>query len=79
MNRGHIYINHGTATLKKDIINDSGSIIREVGEKGIITAYLPEDNKFSVIFDSEMGANNWFTFNDIETFKGYFNYTLEVE
>ena len=72
-------MNHGTATLKVNIINDTGEIIREVGEVGIITAFLPDDNKYAVMFEGEMGANNWFTFHDKETFEEYFDYELNEE
>ena len=68
--------NHGTAKLKKDIIYD-GRIVRHQGETGVITAFLPEDGKYAVIFDGQMGPDNWFNFSDVETFNEYFEYELQ--
>lgn len=50
-------IYHGTAIAKEDI----GEIIKK-GDKGIITAYLPEDNTFAIFF----GDGKWYTFKDPE-------------
>lgn len=51
--------NHGIATAKNDI----GEIIKK-DESGVITAYLPEMEKFAVIFSD----NRFYTFNDTEEF-----------
>jgi hypothetical protein len=47
---------HGTATLKKEI---EGNKPLPIGTKGVITAYLPEMEKFAVDF----GEGNWITFD----------------
>lgn len=70
-------MNHGTATLKKSLINDVGEVIRKKGESGIITAFLPEDDRYAVMFDGQMGVNNWFTFNK-KSFEEHFNYEIYV-
>jgi hypothetical protein len=49
-------LNHGIAIAKKDI-----AYIKK-GEKGIITAYLPEMEKFAVMFEDD----KWITFSDPE-------------
>ena len=67
--------NHGTAKLKKDIIIE-GNVVRKTGEEGIITAYLPDEQTFGVMFDGLMGTGNWFTFHGTEDFNEYFDYTL---
>ena len=69
---------HGTATLIEDMRDKEGNIIRHAGEVGIITAYLPSNNKFSVMFDSRMDANSWFTFDKF-SFDKFFQYTLNKE
>ena len=50
------YFNHGIATLKQSI-KGLGREIKE-GSEGIITAYLPEDEKFSV----KLGNKEWIKF-----------------
>jgi hypothetical protein len=67
---------HGIAKLKKDIIIENNTV-RKVGEEGVITAYLPEDEKFAVMFDGMMGPENWFTFTSKESFDEWFDYTLD--
>ena len=50
-------VNHGIAIAKSsDIINI------EKGEKGVITAYLPEMEKFAVMFEKD----KWITFTGNE-------------
>jgi len=51
--------NHGVGTLIKEITTTKGTI--EVGSQGILTAYLPEDNKFAVDF----GNGQWITFDKV--------------
>lgn len=48
-------MNRGIATAKDDI----GEIIKK-GESGIITAYLPEMDRFAV--DIDFSAGRWYTF-----------------
>ena len=67
-------MNHGTATLKKDIIIEN-QVVRKKGETGIITAFLPEYDKYAVMFDGQMGTNNWFTLNKIQ-FDEFFDYKI---
>lgn len=47
--------NHGVAIAKFDI----GDVIKK-GEQGILTAYLPEMERFAVMFDN----NRWYTFSE---------------
>ena len=68
-------MNHGIATLKKDIIIEE-KIVRKKGEVGNITAFLPEDNIYAVIFNWKVGPENWFTFHSKESFEEYFDYEL---
>lgn len=49
--------NHGVATLIKELVTPKGTL--SVGTKGILTAYLPEYNKFAVDF----GNGQWITFD----------------
>lgn len=49
-------MNHGIAIAKNDIAH-----IKK-GDGGIITAYLPEMEKFAVMFKE----HGWITFSDIE-------------
>lgn len=66
--------NHGTATLKIDMITSKGVII-PTGTNAIITAFLPDMNIYGVLFD-ELG--HWVTFEDVETFKHFFDYELKA-
>ncbi len=50
-------LNHGSAIAKQDI-NETVKI----GDGGIITAYLPEEETFAVYF----GDKKWFTFKEKE-------------
>lgn len=55
--------NHGTAVLEKEIAT------LKVGDWGVITAYLPEMEKFAVYFTN----GNWITFTMTENeFLSYF-------
>ena len=67
--------NHGTATLRCDIEDDKGNVIRKKGETGVITAYLPDMDKFAVMFDGHVGVGNWFTL-DRTSFEQFFDYKL---
>jgi hypothetical protein len=49
--------NHGIATVTKEIITSEGKI--EVNSQGIVTAYLPDYDKFAVDF----GNGQWITFD----------------
>ncbi len=51
--------NHGVGTLIKELVTPKGKI--EVGSKGVVTAYLPENGKFAVDF----GNGQWITFDKI--------------
>ena len=68
-------MNHGSATLRKDIYDERGNVLRKKGEVGIITAFLPEDDRFAVMFDECIGINNWFTL-DRASFEEFFDYKL---
>ena len=53
-------IHHGLAVAKNDI----GTLVKK-DEEGIVTAYLPEDEKFAVWFSDDKwitftGNENWF-------------------
>lgn len=61
-------MHHGTVILKKDIIIDE-TVRRKKGEKGLITEYLPDQDRISIMFDNKVEANSYFTltkdgFND---------------
>jgi len=59
--------NHGRAKLKKDYHN------LVIGDEGMLTAYLPEDNTFAVHF----GDKGWFTFKiTLEEFTELFDIEL---
>lgn len=59
---------HGIATIKKEI---NENLI--IGMEGIITAYLPDDERFAVHF----GGTNWVTFQwTEEQFLEYFELQL---
>ena len=61
---------HGVATA----INDINAIDVKSGEQGIITAYLPEDNIFAVLFSKD----KWITFKENENeFLNKFNIIQE--
>jgi hypothetical protein len=53
---------HGFAIAKEDILDENNFPVVSSGEKGIITAYLPDMNKFAVDF----GKNRWLTFDMTE-------------
>lgn len=60
--------NHGQAKLKKNFHH------LVAGDEGILTAYLPEDNKFAVLFGDEKG---WHTFDmTLEEFTELFEVEL---
>lgn len=56
-------ISHGTAIINEALIDAEGNGIVAVGEQGNITAYLPEDETFAVMFE---GALGWYTFKETE-------------
>jgi len=68
--------NHGTAKLKKNIIVKD-MIVHRIDEEGIITAFLPNEQVYAVMFDGLTDPKNWFVFHDLKTFNEYFNYTLK--
>jgi len=71
---------HGTATLKVDLKDNDGSILRSIGEIGEITAYLPDDDTFAVMFERKAGPGNWFTFmNNLEMFNDMFDVVLNED
>jgi hypothetical protein len=53
---------HGTATIKQSLQDLEGNNVVEIGENGIITAYLPEMEKFAVLFSND----RWYTFTETE-------------
>jgi len=57
-------LDHGAIKLRKDWR------VHSAGKEGIITAYLPEDDRYAVMFDGKMGMDNWVTFDKI-TFDEY--------
>lgn len=73
----HYDMDHGIAVLKIDIVDQDGNILRRKGEQGNITCFIPNDDKYAVVFEWKIGPNNWFTFDDKETFEKYFDYELK--
>jgi hypothetical protein len=68
-------ISHGTATIKGTLQDAEGGILVDVGEQGIITAYLPVDETFAVMFPDNKG---WYTFKETEEeFNNRFEVTLD--
>lgn len=65
-------MNHGTVVVKENLVSPTGDVWRHVGEQGVITAYLPEDNIYAVMFDGQMGVGNWFTM-DLVSFEKFFD------
>lgn len=55
-------MNHGTAKIKKELVDLEGNIVVQIGEVGVITAYLPDDETFAVLFSE----NRWYTFRESE-------------
>lgn len=55
-------INHGTAIMNEPLLNFDDSVIVNIGEEGIVTAYLPEQETFAVMFSGD----RWFTFKESE-------------
>ena len=53
---------HGTAILKEDIFDTDNSIKVPKNTKGVVTAYLPEQDMFAVMFTNE----EWISFNMTE-------------
>ena len=51
-------MNHGKVTTKENL----GDVVKK-GEEGIITAYLPDMEKFAVLFSNK----RWLTFSETET------------
>lgn len=54
-------MNHGWAIAKKDIAN-----VCSESEGGIITAYLPEMERFAISFDGKIPGERWITFEMTE-------------
>jgi hypothetical protein len=66
---------HGIARLRTAIVNENNEVIVEVGKEGLITAYLPNDETFAVMF-----KESWHTFKESEeTFKERFFIVLNEE
>ncbi len=55
-------INHGTVTLKEGLIDENGKVVVTTKDIGIVTAYLPDMERFAIMFSDE----RWFTFYDTE-------------
>jgi hypothetical protein len=53
---------HGIAILNRSIVDRDGNELIASGTKGIITAYLPDMNKFAVMFPE----SQWITFDESE-------------
>lgn len=67
---------HGIAICKKYIQMSENKEDIEAGEKGIITGYLPEDNKFSIYFI----LGRWLSFDSTkEEFDELFDVILADE
>ena len=68
---------HGIATLREAIVTKDDEVIVAGGEEGLITAYLPDDETFAVMFKDD---NGWYTFKESEeTFKERFFIVLNEE
>ena len=63
---------HGIATLNEEIVDAEGNPVIKVGEQGVITTYLPEDDTFAVMFTED----RWITFQETEE---EFNKRFKVE
>jgi len=73
-NNEHI---HGIASLRTALVTKDDEVIVAVGEEGLITAYLPDDETFAVMFKDDKG---WHTFKESEeTFKERFFIVLNEE
>ena len=70
--------NHGTATVKETLCDREGNILRRVGEIGVITAFLPEVDKYAVMFDGLVGVGNFFTLDKV-SFDKFFEYEVKEE
>ena len=66
---------HGVATLKKDIVIDE-KVLQKEGTQSMITAYLPEENIYAIIFNGIMDANHFFRFSSKDDFENYCDYKL---
>lgn len=65
---------HGTVVLKENLIDNKGHVFRHIGEQGVITAFLPENDIYAVMFDGKIGIGNWFGF-DGASFRKFFTIT----
>jgi len=68
--------NHGIATLKEDL-QFSNKITVPVGTQGIITAFLPDMNVFSVLFDEKQFPGCWAVFDNQKWFETIFSCELK--
>lgn len=70
MNHAHVKVRdknmtgiyHGEASLKENMLDKDGNVLIEKDVPGVITAYLPDMDKFAIFF----GEGKWITFNDTE-------------
>ena len=71
---------HGRAVVIKDVlINDR--VVHEVGKRGNITAFLPEQEKYAVMFPN-WGKDNpeaWVNYSSKKDFDEYFDYLYVCE
>ena len=51
--------NHGFAMCKKEMLNQNGEVIVPIKTQGMITAFLPEEDKYAIYFDN----TQWITFD----------------
>ena len=63
-------MNHGLVETKKPLKVTATQTIPE-GTKGILTAYLPEMDRFAVFFEECGTAIRWITFVDQKSFDEY--------
>ncbi len=56
---------YSRALLKHDLLDESNKVLRKKGEIGVITAYLPRQDVYAVMFDGKIGPGNWFRFDKI--------------
>ncbi len=70
--------NHGTATLKIDMQFSNGTIV-PTGTTGQITAFLPDMDAYSVLFNEDIFPGCWATFNNLDWFGHFFDYELKPD
>lgn len=69
---------HGIATVKENLVGPAGVVYRRVGEQGVITAWLPEDDRYAVMFEGKMGVGNWFTLDRVSLDKFFYIESIDL-